>query len=139
MNNQGNLEELARDFLSSVDEATYLLEEKFGTRFILRLWRSGKIKRCGVVKEDITYELHGTGCAVNLPHIHVDFDYGPTGRIDGFDVWRLFLYANELPQKYLKYQNKKALEIDFERYIASGRFKPMPEDESGLYCFSENV
>ena len=47
MHNQEGLEELARDFLSSVDEATFLLEEKFGTRCILRLWRRGEIKRCG--------------------------------------------------------------------------------------------
>jgi hypothetical protein len=105
----------------------------------LRLWRSGKIKRCGVVKNDITYELHGTGCAVSLPRVHVDFDYGPGGRVDGFDVWRLFVYASELPQKYPKYQSKKFLETDFERYVTSGLFKPMPENESGLYCFSEHL
>ncbi|WP_323155629.1 DUF6896 domain-containing protein [Pseudomonas alvandae] len=137
MNNQGNLEELARDFLSSVDEATFLLEEKFGTRCILRLWGSGKIKRCGVVKGNVTYELHGVGCAVNLSHVLVDFDYGPGGRIDGFDAWRLFIYASELPEKYPKYQSKELINSDFEEYVASGRFEPMHEDRSGLYCFSK--
>lgn len=138
MKDKENLGELALDFLSSVDEATSLLEEKFGSRFILRLWRSGKIKRCGIVKEKITYELHGAGCAVNLPHALVNFDYGPGGRIDGFDVWRLYLYATELPKKYPRYQSQEVLELDFREYVASGRFEPMPEDRSGLYCLSKN-
>jgi hypothetical protein len=138
MNNQENLAELARDFLSSVDEATFLLEEKFGTRCILRLWGSGKIKRCGVVKGNVTYELHGVGCAVKLPHVLVDFDYGPDGRIDGFDAWRLFIYASELPEKYPKYQSKEVLNLEFEEHVASGRFEPMPKGRNGFYCLSKN-
>jgi hypothetical protein len=138
MKDKENLGELALDFLSSVDEATSLLEEKFGSRSILRLWRNGQIKRCGIVKEKITYELHGAGCAVNLPHVLVNFDYGPGGRIDGFDVWRLYLYATELPKKYPRYQSQEVLELDFREYVASGRFEPMPEDRSGLYCLSKN-
>jgi hypothetical protein len=138
MNNQGNLEKLARDFLSSVDEATCLFEEKFGTRCILRLWRSGKIRRCGVVKGNVTYELHGVGCAVNLPHVLVDFDYGPDGRVDGFDAWRLIIYASELPEKYPKYQNKEVLNLEFEEHVASGRFEPMPGGRNGFYCLSKN-
>ncbi|MCL6700924.1 hypothetical protein [Pseudomonas sp. T1.Ur] len=138
MNNQENLEELAHDFLSSVDEATFLLEEKFGTRCILRLWSSEKIKRCGVVKGNVTYELHGVGCAVNLPHVLVDFDYGPDGRTDGFDAWRLFIYASELPEKHPKYQSKEVLNLEFEEYVASGRFEPMPKGRNGFYCLSKN-
>jgi len=77
-----SLEQLIFDFLSMVDKATSLLEEKFGTRCILRLWRSNKIERCGTVVGYITYELHGFGCAVYFPDLCIDFDYGPDDRTD---------------------------------------------------------
>ncbi|WP_422396291.1 DUF6896 domain-containing protein [Pseudomonas trivialis] len=38
------------------------------------------------------------GCSVYLPEVCVDFDYGPDGRLDGFDLWRLYVYACELPK-----------------------------------------
>src|SRR5471030_2553125 len=91
------LEKLIVDFLSKVEKAAVLLQEKFGTRCILRLWHSKKIEQCGTISDNITYELHGVGCAVYLPEACIDFDYGPNGRTDGFDVWRLYLLACELP------------------------------------------
>lgn len=124
-----SLEQLVIDFLSKVDKATSLLEEKFGTPYILGLWRTNKIDQCGTVVGDITYELHGVGCAVYLPEVCIDFDYGPEGRTDGFDIWRLYVFACELPLKYKKYTNKKTLEAEFKEYIALGKFEKMSLDK----------
>lgn len=126
------LEQLIVDFLSKVDKATALFEKKFGTRCILRLWHTKKIERCGTVVDNITYELHGVGCAVYLPEACIDFDYGPDGRTDGFDVWRLYLLACELPHQYEKYTDQKVLKYDFEKYIEIGKVEKIsPLD--GLY------
>ncbi|MCS3839753.1 hypothetical protein HNR03_004367 [Pseudomonas sp. JAI111] len=129
-----SLDQLIFDYLFMVDKATALLEEKFGSRCILRLWRTNKIERCGTIIGDITYELHGVGCAVYFPDLCVDFDYGPDGRTDGFDVWRLYIFACELPTKYKKYADKKVLETDFNGYLTLGKFERMSKSPGELYC-----
>ena len=134
MNKQNNnLEELILDFLSKVETATSLLERKFGTRCILKLWRSNQIERCGTITGNITYELHGVGCAVYLPEACIDFDYGTDGRTDGFDVWRLYLLACELPSQYKKYTDKKVLKAEFDEYIAIGKLEKMSPNSNDLY------
>jgi hypothetical protein len=130
-----SLEQLVSDFLSMVDKATELLREKFGTKCILRLWRSNEIERCGTITGDITYELHGVGCAVYFPELCIDFDYGPEGRTDGFDVWRLYIFACESPQKYKKYTDKNVLKAEFEEYLNLGSFEKMSDSPGGLYFF----
>ncbi|UVL42179.1 hypothetical protein LOY55_08730 [Pseudomonas sp. B21-040] len=115
-----SLEQLVSDFLSMVDKATDLLEEKFGTRCILRLWRANKIEQCGVIVGDITYELHAVGCAVYFPDLCIDFDYGPEGRTDCFDALRLYMFACESPEKFKKYTDKKQIKAEFEEYLTMG-------------------
>ena len=53
------LDSLITEYLAQVKKATDLLEHAFGTRNILRLWRSKKIPQRGPVTDDVTYELHG--------------------------------------------------------------------------------
>ncbi|KAA8739103.1 hypothetical protein FE275_19240 [Pseudomonas koreensis] len=128
--NDKNLEDLITDFLSKVESGTELLQKKFGTRNILRLWRSKQIERCGEITDEIQYELHGVGCAIHFPSESVDFDYGSDNRIDGFDVWRLYIYASDRPSKYKKYCDKKTIEKEFQEYIASGRIKKMSTSDN---------
>ncbi|TMU69850.1 hypothetical protein FGA82_29155 [Pseudomonas fluorescens] len=120
-----NLEDLITDFLSKVESGTELLQKKFGTRNILRLWRSKQIERCGEITDEIQYELHGVGCAIHFPSESVDFDYGSNSRIDGFDVWRLYIYASDRPLMYEKYCNKKTLEKEFKELIYLNRIEKM--------------
>jgi hypothetical protein len=123
--NEQTLEDLISDFLSKVESGTELLQKKFGTRNILRLWRTKKIERRGEIINGIQYELHGVGCAIHFPSESVDFDYGSNDRIDGFDVWRLYIYASDRPLKYKKYCDKKIVEKEFKEYLASGRIEKM--------------
>jgi len=125
-----SLEDLIHDFLSKVDSATSLLEKKFGTRNILRLWRSNQIPRCGDITDSTQYELHGVGCIVHFTTESVNFDYGSNSRIDGFDVWRLYIYASDRPSKYKKYCDKKTVEKEFKEYIASGRIEKMSASDN---------
>ncbi|WP_460410851.1 MULTISPECIES: DUF6896 domain-containing protein [unclassified Pseudomonas] len=120
-----NLEDLITDFLSKVESGTELLQKKFGTRNILRLWRSKQIERCGEITDEIQYELHGVGCAIHFPSESVDFDYGSNSRIDGFDVWRLYIYALDRPLTYEKYCDKKTLEKEFKELISLNRIEKM--------------
>lgn len=137
MNRQDKtLEDLITDFLSTVDIVMKLFEEKFGTRNILRLWRSNQIQRCGKITEDVQYELHGIGCAIQFPAESVDFDYGSNNRTDGFDVWRLYIFASDRPIKYKKYCEKKVLEKEFQEYIQSKKIEKMSAADN-LYVLTQ--
>lgn len=125
-----SLEDLINDFLSKVDSATSLLEKRFGTRNTLRLWRSNQIQRCGDITDNTQYELHGVGCIVHFPSESVDFDYGSDNRIDGFDIWRLYIYASDRPSEYKKYCDKKTVEKEFQEYVASGRIEKMSTSDN---------
>lgn len=132
------LELLITDFLSKVDEGTKLLEEKFCNRNILRLWRSGQIERCGQITNGIQYELHGVGCAIHFPSESVDFDYGSNNRINGFDVWRLYIYALDRPLLYKYYSDMKTLEKEFKELVSLKIIEKMsPPDD--LYILSRNL
>jgi hypothetical protein len=39
---------------------------------------------------------HGYGIDVTHPDFQIDFDYGPSGQIDCFDIWRLALHRHRL-------------------------------------------
>lgn len=138
MNKQHNdIEDLINDFLAKVDTATLLLEKKFGTKNILRLWRSNQIQRCGDITSDAQYELHGVGCIVHLATESVNFDYGFNNRIDGFDAWRLYIYALDRPLKYKKFCDKKILEKEFNDLILSKKIEKMSPSDS-LYILVSN-
>ena len=127
------LEHLITDYLKQVKKATNLLEQVFGTKNIIGLWRSKQIPQRGTVAANVTYELHGIGCSVYLSEICVDFDYGPDDRVDGFDSWRLYMYACETPSKYKKYTDKQALEREFNAYLKKGKAKKIEGSTSNLY------
>ena len=79
------LEHLITDCLKQVKKATNLLEQVFGTKNIIGLWRSKHIPQRGTVAANVTYELHGIGCSVYIKKINIEFDYGAEDRADGFD------------------------------------------------------
>ncbi|WP_428847433.1 DUF6896 domain-containing protein [Pseudomonas pergaminensis] len=133
------LETLISEYLNHVYEATELLERYFGTKNILRLWRSGKIPQRGSVTKDVTYELHGIGCCVYLSNLYIDFDYGPDDRVDGFDIWRLYNYACELPHKYKQYTDEGYLEHEFLEYLKLGKAKKIPGSTSNLYFIQHEL
>ncbi|MED7670820.1 hypothetical protein GXB78_26830 [Pseudomonas moraviensis subsp. stanleyae] len=136
MNKQRNdIVYLINDFLAKVENATVLLEKKFGTRNILRLWRSNQIQRCGDITSETQYELHGVGCIVHFATESVNFDYGFNSRTDGFDVWRLYIYALDRPLTYKKFCDKKILEKEFDELILSKKIEKMSASDS-LYVLT---
>jgi len=112
-----DLELLIFDFLGAVETSLQLLEDKFGSRSLQQLWHEKKIAQRGKVLNGVSYQLHGSGCMIEYPDYCVDFDFGPNGRTDGFDAWRLYNYACELPEKHAKYTNLTIVESELNQYI----------------------
>lgn len=128
-----NLSSLIHEYPGQVKKTTDLLEHTFGTKNILRLWRSDKLPQRERITDNISYELHGIGCRVDFSGICIDFDYGPHERVDGFDPWRFYIYACEVPHRYKKYTNQNTLKLEFNNYIAQGKAERLTDSMSNLY------
>ncbi|WP_420917587.1 DUF6896 domain-containing protein [Pseudomonas proteolytica] len=87
----------------------------------------------GKLSDDATYELHGIGCRVYISEKCIDFDCGPDSRIDGFDSWRLYIYACEVPKKHKKHTNKTTIEREFSEYVEKGKAKKSQGSTSNLF------
>lgn len=81
----------------------------------------------------MSYQLHGNGCMIEYPDYCVDFDFGPNGRTDGFDAWRLHNYACEFPEKHAKYTNLTTAESELNQYIQEDIIKKIGNSSSNLY------
>lgn len=84
-----------------------------------RQWIKSDIPLKGLLHGDIAYVKHGAGCTVYLPEGAVDFDFGNLGEINGFDLWRLSLFASKKLSKY-GFRSQNALEMCFEKAISEG-------------------
>ncbi|PMS20166.1 hypothetical protein C0Z18_12270 [Trinickia dabaoshanensis] len=118
MNKQ--LADLIGDYQEKVLEALILMQRS-GIRMpdsSLR-WIESDLPEKGLLDGDITYVKHGAGCTVYLPGGEIDFDFGIFGEINGFDLWRLSLFAGEKLSTY-GFESEDALEGGFETAVSEG-------------------
>ncbi len=86
----------------------------------------------------ITYSFHGIGCCVEFGTLVVDFDFGPNGRFDGFDAWRLHLFAESMPQ-YNQFANVDCVQTHLTELFNSGLIRKFDDVVgSHLYFFVES-
>ena len=94
----------------------------FGRDNLLRARRSGEIPKEGVIS-GIEFSFHGVGCRATVDGVEVDFDFGPNGRTDGFEAWRLWRFAQQNPQKYPQFQRLEDVQAALERLARSGEIE----------------
>ena len=83
----------------------------------------------------ITYAFHGIGCCVKFGSTIVDFDFGPQGRHDGFDAWRLHCYAESV-EEYHEFDDVDLIQSHLDQLEFSGRIvKESGGIASHLYYF----
>lgn len=93
-------------------------------------WIKTNIPQRGLLDGDIAYMKHGFGCTIYLPDGKIDFDFGRLGEINGFDVWRLFLFAREKFSTY-GFESFDTLERCFETAVSDGHL--IRSDDSLFY------
>lgn len=122
---------LIRDYHAKVHEALVLMHRS-GIRMPSSnlQWIKANIPQSGLLDGDIAYVKHGIGCTVYLPDGEVDFDFGMLGEINGFDVWRLFIFAREKLSTY-GFESQDALESCFETAVSEGHL--VRSDDSLFY------
>lgn len=111
---------LVRDYQRAVARAVALLNAAGVPRPASNnAWALAQIPPEGDLAEGCHYHKHGYGCAVRAPSWHVDFDFGDTGQIDGFDLWRLQDFADARLAEY-GFKSEEELEEAFGAAVAAG-------------------
>ncbi len=105
--------ELIHLYLEKVQEVLEAFKQKYGEEFAVTEWRSKGIPRVGMFpKYGVSrYGFHGIGLFTKLNGIEVDFDFGPNGETNGFDGWRLFLFARNFPTQFRPFQDSDFVDL----------------------------
>ena len=98
MNPDYALVTLIRCYLRAAESACTRLRAAHGVRDLLAAVCAGKIPREGVLDEHTSFRFHGVGFEFRCRGVGVEVDLGPDGRCDGFDAWRLSLFAEQSPE-----------------------------------------
>jgi hypothetical protein len=124
---------LIREYSSAAAKAIMALRDASGVGDLLHGRRSGKIKPRGhIANTNIRYQFHGAGCLFEVGGGTIDIDFGPEGRHDGFDAWRLCEFDKSVnPRRHL---SLKLIEIGLGELVRSGTiFKPGWEPSPHLF------
>lgn len=121
-------------YLDAVERALQAFERALGRRDIIRACIEKGLPRRGSLAGVGDYQLHGIGCRVEHDGVEVDFDFGPGGRSDGFDSWRLGQFTEQFPDRYPDLQDKASLRAAFDTLERNGEIARLHHD-SNLHFF----
>jgi hypothetical protein len=100
MRTQYLVSELVREYISCAKYMCNSLKNQFALEEepLLVAYRGKRIPKKGVLEGGIKYDFHGGGCYFEFDGGRIDVDFGPSGRCDGFDLYRLldFLQSSEI-------------------------------------------
>jgi len=97
------LKTVIRAFQADVQRGLALFRQHTGSDDLLS-WRSRRLPLSGHLDAEHQhhYSFHGIGVRLRLaPDLHIDWDFGSDGRMDGFDHWRLQQFIEERPELQL--------------------------------------
>ena len=132
---------LVQEYQSKVLEAASLFEKHKGVLPIhLMSWRQCNLPQAAFLDPEnkISYSFHGIGCRDDLPEGEIDWDFGNEGRLDGFDAWRLWRFADEGTESFSEFKNKSLLDKTFAEAISDGMIhRPHRHLQDDLYYLRE--
>lgn len=128
-----NLMKLIAEYQLHVLGFVQAFHRRFGVDDFLGTVHRGDVPRKGTLDDryETRYEFHGVGCRFTSERGDVDFDFGPDGRYDGFDGWRLWILAQSLPSEYPMFQRQEVVESVLGELVTDGvvhrpRWEPSP-------------
>ena len=132
--------EIIRCYQKEVAFFVELMKKEFSCDDVLSMRRSRKVDQKGELPGGYTYYFHGIGCEIsyNNEENWLDFDFGPGGRYDGFDKYRIKDYAEHWrespPQEWLDCDVGK----EFDKLVASGKIFSPENSPDNLYYFADD-
>lgn len=85
-------------------------------------WAGADIPGRGELRLGVRYFKHGYGVTVGSSSVVVDFDFGQSGQIDGFDAWRLWRFAEDNSDKF-GFVEQEELKQAFHAAVAAGELE----------------
>ena len=132
---------VVRAFQADVRRALALFREHTVSDDLLS-WRSRLLPLSGYLDADRKhrYYFHGIGVRVQLaPQLHIDWDFGHAGRMDGFDQWRLQRFLEERP-KLQSVLPLASLRVVFNAAVSDGSIvSPWRAMHDSLYYITDDL
>lgn len=89
-NTKNQVLEAVQEYIACAKYVCKLLKEITGdTDNMIGAYRNKSIPKEGYLDGNVYYNFHGVGCYFEMPNTHIDIDFGPKNRCDGFDLYRL--------------------------------------------------
>jgi hypothetical protein len=134
---------LIKRYITCANYLCNVLKDEFqiNDESLLDAYRQKKIKKEGKLLDfNITFSFHGGGCYFEFEGGTIDIDFGPNGRCDGFDSFRLFDFVETNKLLESKVFDPYILEQELKKLYEEGiilrpRLYPNPD----LYYLNENV
>lgn len=130
---RASLLRLITDYQRRVAAFVQAAQAKYGKEDLLAAWHAGKIPQDGMLddQKETRFTFHGVGCCVHSVEGEVDFNFGPEGRHDGFDGWRLWILAESRPEEYPQFQRLEIVEsvlgeLVTESFVIRPHWAPSP-------------
>ncbi len=134
-----NFLELIKAYQNAVNESVRLFNLYLGIDSPNKWIEKGLTRRGSLGPDKIfSYYFHGIGCEFSFGKYIVDYDFGYGGRFDGFDEWRLWLYANYGTDRFDEFRNKEFLKNSFENAVSYDFIKKLFQQfNDNLYYLTE--
>lgn len=127
-------------YLSEIESAVKLMKDLLSYDDLLNAWLNRKVAKEGQLTPKLSYKFHGVGCLLIFDKYDINFDFGPNGRCNGFDEWRLNDYISQKLADYPEYQNPSKLKEDFNELVAAGVIIcPRWEPSKHLYYYKKDL
>ena len=131
--------QLIVDYQRAARAAVVGLKRQAGSANLLSSWRMGKLRQSGRLAQPRgRYSFHGTGCRFEISGRVLEVDFGPSGRHDGFDAWRLQQYAGsafEWLDLHSSAINRSLRNLESTGLIVRPELDPSPH----LYYFTDDL
>jgi hypothetical protein len=125
--------QLIYDYTTMTKAAAVQLQREFGVENLLQAWMHRQVPQRGILSDGSAYQFHGIGCCIERTDgLDVDFDFGPGGRADGFDAWRLWQFAKQFPTQYPDFQQREHVEKALSGLADEGIVSPSGADHDNL-------
>jgi hypothetical protein len=124
--------ELIHSYISNVNQFIDTVKFEYNVDNILIAKRARLIPAQGTTKDGrFTFRFHGIGCEVQGPDFTIDFDFGESAKVGGFDSWRLAHFAETYKRCEGHGFTEERIRVDLEKLVAEGmvvapRSEPSP-------------
>lgn len=79
-------------------------------------------------EQTIYYYFHGLGLCIIFPDRRIDWEFDLKGRLDKFDLWRLWIFATKGTRSFSEFEEEKTLEKAFNEALERSLIQKCTDD-----------